>query len=123
MNKKNLIVLILTGLLLATLVFWIKNQKKEETPKTEPVFSVIETRKNDYGFKFKLNECLLKDEKEYMVVDIDDSNTYVLASAAQFFKGPHPLTDKDLLKVAVKEVDESSATPLSCGDLKLKYDP
>jgi len=117
----SLLVFIVIVLILTT-----RNDKKEETEKpkdsSKEVYSVIETRKNDHGFRFKLNECLIKDKTEYMVVDIDDNSIYVLAKAEQFFKGPYPLTDKDLVKVGVQETDkDTSINPVSCSDLKVKY--
>lgn len=98
-----------------------KVAKQADDVPTPSTFVVQEGRKLDFGLKYKVNDCLSEGGAEWLVVDVDDDTTYVLAPARRFYMGPHPLLDEDLRKVAATELDAKESSKQSCGDLELRY--
>lgn len=119
--KKGLIGVGVVGLVAA---LWAVESHQSSQKKVST--TVQTTRKKDFGFKFKIDECLTQttatgEKKDFILVDVDDSNTYVLANAEQYFNGPHPLVEEQLVKQSAAELDKTSVAGVSCEDLQKKY--
>lgn len=113
------IVAVLGGLIVLGTVLSKKHGAKTEKA---PSFTVEQTRKKDYGFKLKIDDCVSESQKDLIVVDVDNSNTYVLADAKQYFQGPHPITEDQLVKISAAELDQKQdVVKVSCADLEQKY--
>lgn len=122
MKKKVLAVLVLIAVV-GSGVLLLKNQKKAQPQikvSDKPVFTIQESRKVDLGFKLKLDECFEQDQKQYILVDVDNNDTYVLAEAKQYFVGPHPIKEEELIKKNIKEYDQLSVSKLDCALLEQK---
>lgn len=120
MNKKMLIGLSLSIIVLATGVFVLKNKKQgtEIKVSNKPVFTIQETRQRDLGFKLKLDECIQEGQNKFILVDVDNNETYVFANTKQYFAGPHPIKEEELIKKSIKEFDNLVISKLDCAKLE-----
>lgn len=88
----------------------------------ESVIVQTKNRITDYGFKLKVNDCLVLQGEDLVVVDIDNKDTYVLATAHQYFSGPFPITEESLRKVLASEVDaDPTLTKVECSKHEEKH--
>lgn len=85
-------------------------------------FKISNVRKKDHGFNFKIDDCLTSDDKDYIVIDIDQKNMYVFANAEQYYNGPFPITEKTLIKENALLFDKKKNNKnVSCNELSKKY--
>ena len=123
-NKSLLLVVVGLAVVIGAIVLSNKQSQKATLTevKPQPTFTVQETRKKNFGFKLNIDDCFTKDKKDYIVVDVDDEKTYVVASAKQYYSGPYPITETQLEKIDAKDLDSKDVVvKKQCSEMETKY--
>ena len=87
-------------------VFALNEKLNPSNNKSDLSIPLVKIKKEiSPDLKYHLLDCLSLKKETYKVLTVDNKDIYVLAKEDQLLKGPLPLLEKDLLKVAGKELD------------------
>ena len=118
METKTLRGFIGVGLIVACSLLYISNKHRHGSDSSTNTSS----RKTDFGFKYKVNNCVSEGDKTMVLVDVDNNSTYVFADAKQYYAGTKTITENELIKISALEFDKKQdVSLLECRDLLDRY--